>query len=131
MDLLAERGRRVTVDELNTTRLLAHARKQAVQRKLDDMYVRSREFQGRILSYIEGWHAIAEANRIFGFDGWNRETLESRCILARDNRGTFNARPGAALVHNGIGKMLTFNNTGTLNPGDAPPPTAALTREKL
>ena len=39
MDLLAERGRRVTVDELNTTRLLAHARKQAVQRKFDDMLI--------------------------------------------------------------------------------------------
>ena len=26
MDLLAERGRRISVDELNTTRLLAHAR---------------------------------------------------------------------------------------------------------
>lgn len=23
--------------------------------------------------YVEGWHAIAEANRIFGFDGWGRE----------------------------------------------------------
>ena len=39
MDLLAERGRRVSVDELNTTRLLAHARKQAVQRKLDDILI--------------------------------------------------------------------------------------------
>src|SRR4026207_106370 len=39
MDLLAERGRRVSVDELNTTRLLAHARKQAVQRKFDDMLI--------------------------------------------------------------------------------------------
>jgi DNA repair and recombination protein RAD52 len=28
--------------------------------------------------YVEGWHAIAEANRIFGFDGWNRETVEMR-----------------------------------------------------
>jgi DNA repair and recombination protein RAD52 len=27
-------------------------------------------------SYLEGWHAIAEANRIFGFDGWDRETVE-------------------------------------------------------
>jgi len=27
------------------------------------------------LSYVEGWHAIAEANRIFGHDGWTRETL--------------------------------------------------------
>lgn len=26
--------------------------------------------------YVEGWHAIAEANRIFGFDCWNRETLD-------------------------------------------------------
>ena len=28
MDLIADRGRRVTVEELNTSRLLAHARKQ-------------------------------------------------------------------------------------------------------
>jgi Recombination DNA repair protein (RAD52 pathway) len=27
-------------------------------------------------NYVEGWHAIAEANRIFGFDGWDRETIE-------------------------------------------------------
>src|SRR5436190_623819 len=39
MQLLAERGRRISVDELNTTRLLAHARKQAVQRKLDDVLI--------------------------------------------------------------------------------------------
>jgi predicted TIM-barrel fold metal-dependent hydrolase len=39
MDLIADRGRRVSVDELNTTRLLAHARQQAAQRKLDDMII--------------------------------------------------------------------------------------------
>ncbi len=39
MDLIADRGRRVTVEELNTSRLLAHARKQAVQRKFDDMMI--------------------------------------------------------------------------------------------
>jgi hypothetical protein len=39
MDLVADRGRRVTVEELNTSRLLAHARKQAVQRKLDDILI--------------------------------------------------------------------------------------------
>jgi len=27
------------------------------------------------LSYIEGWWAISEANRIFGFDCWERETV--------------------------------------------------------
>ena len=39
MDLIADRGRRVTIEELNTTRLLAHARKQAHQRNLDDMVI--------------------------------------------------------------------------------------------
>jgi len=39
MEMLAERGRRVTVDELNTTKLLAHARKQATQRNYDDMLI--------------------------------------------------------------------------------------------
>lgn len=35
-------------------------------------HVRQRTQAGRQLSYIEGWHAIAEANRIFGFDSWDR-----------------------------------------------------------
>src|SRR5262249_21714183 len=51
--------------------------------------IRSREANGRQLSYIEGWYAISEANRIFGFDGWSRETIEARCVLARENRGSF------------------------------------------
>lgn len=46
--------------------------KKELEKKLDPKHVKER--QG--LSYIEGWHAIAEANRVFGFDGWNRETLE-------------------------------------------------------
>jgi Rad52/22 family double-strand break repair protein len=62
---------------------------QALRRNLDHRRVRTREAHGRELSYVEGWFAISEANRIFGFDGWNRETVESRCVLARENRGTF------------------------------------------
>ena len=62
---------------------------QALRRNLDHRCVRTREAHGRELSYIEGWYAITEANRIFGFDGWSRETVESRCVLARENRGAF------------------------------------------
>jgi recombination DNA repair RAD52 pathway protein len=61
----------------------------ALRRNLDHRSVRTREVSGRELSYIEGWYAICEANRIFGFDAWNRETIESRCVLARENRGSF------------------------------------------
>jgi len=39
MDLIADRGRRVSVEELNTSRLLAHARRQADQRNLDDVLI--------------------------------------------------------------------------------------------
>ena len=60
---------------------------QALRRNLNHRHIRTREANGRELSYIEGWYAISEANRIFGFDGWNRETIESRCALARENRG--------------------------------------------
>jgi hypothetical protein len=62
---------------------------QALRRNLDGKHIRTREANGRELSYIEGWFAISQANRIFGFDGWSRETVDSRCVLARENRGTF------------------------------------------
>jgi DNA recombination protein Rad52 len=54
--------------------------------KLNGKHVRTRELRGRTLSYIEGWHVIAEANRIFGFDGWDRETAWAECIWAEAKR---------------------------------------------
>ncbi|MFZ5689761.1 MAG: Rad52/Rad22 family DNA repair protein [Pseudomonadota bacterium] len=62
-----------------------------LQRDVRPCDVRTREVHGRELSYIEGWHAIAEANRIFGFDGWSRETVEYRCLVSREKNGIFQA----------------------------------------
>ena len=39
MELIADRGRRISVDELNTSQLLAHARKQAHERNYDDILI--------------------------------------------------------------------------------------------
>jgi hypothetical protein len=61
----------------------------SLRRDLNVKSIRTRQAHGRELCYIEGWHAIAEANRIFGFDGWDRETVESRCLMTRETRGTF------------------------------------------
>ena len=47
-------------------------------KKLNPDHVKGRKQGGGTVSYIEGWHAIAEANRIFGFGEWTRETLELR-----------------------------------------------------
>ncbi len=57
---------------------------QQLSAPLDRSHVRQREQSGRKLSYIEGWWAIAEANRIFGFDAWTRETMDIRCVSERE-----------------------------------------------
>src|SRR3954449_542876 len=63
----------------------------ALRRNVEERHIRSRQSNGRELSYLEGWYVISAANRIFGFDGWSRETLESKCVLSRENRGYFTA----------------------------------------
>jgi hypothetical protein len=106
---------------------MAFSRKQvhALRRSPNHSHIRTREANGRELTYLEGWYAISEANRIFGFDGWNRETLESRCALARENRGTFLAvyvarvrvtvhADGATIIREGHG---TGEGRGT-SPGE-------------
>lgn len=56
---------------------------------LDKGVVRTRKQAGREVSYIEGWHAIAEANRIFGFGKWDRQTELSRLGEPREVDGKF------------------------------------------
>jgi DNA recombination protein Rad52 len=48
--------------------------------KLDGKHVKSRRANGSTLHYVEGWHVLSEANRIFGFDAWDRRTLSTRCV---------------------------------------------------
>ena len=52
----------------------------ALKAKLNGQRVRQRTEDGKVLHYIEGWYAVTEANRIFGFDTWDRETLELRML---------------------------------------------------
>jgi DNA recombination protein Rad52 len=56
--------------------------------------VKARKQGGRNVSYIEAWHAIAEANRIFSFDGWTRETTHFECIDQRECEIGENKVPG-------------------------------------
>ena len=39
-----------------------------LEAKLDAKYVRTRRAHDTTLAYVEGWHVIAEANRIFDYD---------------------------------------------------------------
>ena len=70
----------------------------ALSAPLDRKHVKARVQAGRQLSYIEGWHAIAEANRIFGFDAWDRETIDIRQLgearAGKNSRGDEQWRVG-------------------------------------
>ena len=62
----------------------------ALETKLNGKHVKTRDVRGKTLSYVEGWHVIAEANRVFGFDAWDRETLEARCVWEGASKGLRN-----------------------------------------
>ena len=44
------------------------------------------------LAYVEGWHVINEANRIFGFDGWCSETIYTLCVADNNESVTYIAK---------------------------------------
>lgn len=72
--------------------------KAALAAKLDPRHVANRSQAGQTLSYIEGWHAIDEANRIFGFDGWDRETVETTCVWSGNRDTKKGPKPAASYV---------------------------------
>ena len=71
----------------------------ALSAPLDRAVVKERTQSGRSFSYIEGWYAIAEANRIFGFDGWHRETVDIRLVNERPRKIGRYGRDGWAVSY--------------------------------
>ncbi len=94
--------------------------------KLKLKHVRLRRQGAATLPYVEGWHAISEANRIFGFDGWDRETLEMSCLLQRSQHGRSHCLYSVKVritVHAGARQICREGHgTGT---GDATDPAEA------
>jgi DNA recombination protein Rad52 len=71
----------------------------ALSAPLDRANVRHRE-QGRgRVSYLEGWQVIAEANRIFGFDGWQRQTIAVRCVAQAERAIGRDQKPGWGVTY--------------------------------
>ncbi|WP_341885135.1 RAD52 family DNA repair protein [Synechococcus sp. UW140] len=66
---------------------------------LDRANVQYRNQSNRSFSYLEGWHVIAEANRIFGFDGWQRETIELKCVCERERNIGRDGRTGWGVTY--------------------------------
>lgn len=84
--------------------------------KLKPKHVRARIEDGVTLHYVEGWHVIAEANRIFGFDGWDRQTIESTCVYTKHLGVRFEAVYIARVritVKTDDGSSITREGSGT------------------
>lgn len=63
------------------------AQNKALAAKLSAKRVKTREEAGRILYYLEGWYVISEANRVFGYEAWDRETLQAQCVWQGEAKG--------------------------------------------
>jgi Rad52/22 family double-strand break repair protein len=63
----------------------------ALRRRVPAQRVKTRMSDGKELSYIEGWFALEQANRIFGFDGWDRQTLETQRLHRHADRASATA----------------------------------------
>jgi DNA repair and recombination protein RAD52 len=73
--------------------------KASLAAKLSPSSVKTRQQGGSKVSYIEGWHVIAEANRIFGFDNWTRETLDIKCVSEKEREIGQNKAPGWGVTY--------------------------------
>ena len=61
---------------------------------------------GKPVDYVEGWHVIDEANRIFGFDGWQSETVQLDCVQSDDFCVTYIAKVRVTIgdvIREGVG----------------------------
>ena len=59
---------------------------------IDPKVVAFRQQGNMQLAYLESWYVINEANRIFGFDGWQSETVQLDCVQSDEFCVTYIAK---------------------------------------
>jgi recombination DNA repair RAD52 pathway protein len=91
--------------------------------KLEAKHVKTRNANGANLHYVEGWHVIAEANRIFGYDAWDRRTLASHCVWSGAS-GTYHGAAYTAKVRVSVraGDITIVREGSGTGEGKAPTP---------
>ncbi|MCP9807666.1 RAD52 family DNA repair protein [Cyanobium sp. T1B-Tous] len=84
----------------------------ALSAPLDRAKVQTRSQAGRSLAYLEGWQAIAEANRIFGFDCWQRETIAVKCVSERERTLGSSNRAGWGVTYTARVRITVGDGVG-------------------
>jgi len=73
---------------------LSEEQKLWLNEPLNRKHVQTRKQGGANLAYIPGHHSIREANRIFDFDGWSRETVYCKEVCRVERRVGKNKEDG-------------------------------------
>lgn len=81
---------------------------EGLKQPLHPDHVKQRKQGGRGVSYIEGWHAIAEANRLFGYGGWTRETVMCECVSASERAIGSAKEPGHSVTYTARVRVTVF-----------------------
>lgn len=70
-----------------------------LSKKLDPEHVQPAKAYGPKGDYVEGWHAIAEANRIFGFGAWSYSVPECVCVSQAPRKIGRDAKDGFGVTY--------------------------------
>lgn len=66
-----------------------------LEKPLSPKNVKGRQQSGREVSYVESWHILNEANRIFGFGSWSVETVYCKEVCRYETKiGKTNPKDG-------------------------------------
>lgn len=92
-----------------------------LERPLSADSVKGRRQGNRQVSYIESWHAIAEANRIFGYGNWS--SITSDLTLRSEKEGTMKSGPGWFVTYTAKVRVIIHS--------DAPVDAGSLTNQPM
>ena len=72
---------------------------EALSAPLNRAHISSREQGKGSVSYLKSFVVLQEANRIFGFDGWQRQTLSCHCVCQAERLIGESKRPGWGVTY--------------------------------
>ena len=70
-----------------------------LSKKLDPRHVQPPKQFGPKGSYLEGWHCMAEANRIFGFGEWSYSVVECKSVMQAERPIGKDKKPGWGVTY--------------------------------
>lgn len=68
-------------------------------KKLDPSHVKPAKQFGPKGDYLEGWHCMAEANRIFGFGEWSYSIVECKTVMQAERAIGKDKKPGWGVTY--------------------------------